>query len=63
MTPGGNKDRAGDRNPNARLSLEAVREARRRHQQGHSIARLARELGVHHSTMADVIKRASWRDA
>lgn len=61
IPPGGNAARTGHRNPNARLTPEAVRWVRESHQQGRSIAEMARELGVHHSTVSDVVRGVSWR--
>jgi len=55
--------RHGARNPNARLTPEAVRWVRESHRQGRSIAEMARELGVHHSTVSDVVNGVSWKEA
>lgn len=54
--------RHGARNPNARLTPEAVRWVRESHRQGRSIAEMARELGVHHSTVSDVVNGVSWKE-
>jgi IS30 family transposase len=63
VRPGGNAARQGARNPNARLTLEAVRRLREGHGQGRSISEMARELGVHRSTVSDVVRGRSWREA
>ena len=61
--PGGNAARTGARNPNARLTPEAVTWIREVHGQGRTVAEMARELGVHHSTVSDVVRGVSWRPA
>ena len=62
-SPSTTTSRHGARNPNARLTPEAVRWVRESHRQGRSIAEMARELGVHHSTVSDVVNGVSWKES
>lgn len=45
-----------------KLSMEAAKEIRARHQQGTSKRSLAKEFGVHPKTIASVIDRRTWAD-
>ncbi|MCO5195548.1 MAG: HNH endonuclease [Anaerolineae bacterium] len=56
------QNQKGERNGNARLSAEQVREIRRRyipHKVG--VKKLGKEYGVHYDTIHKIVTRKSWR--
>jgi HNH endonuclease len=52
---------AGERNPSAKLTEEAVRYARRAHAEGRPRSELANEFGVANSVMDKAIHRRTWK--
>jgi len=54
---------AGERNGGAKLSAEDVREIRRRAANGSTHSALAREYGVHKTTITRAVSRRHWRVA
>lgn len=53
-------DHRGEAHPSARLTESAVRSIRRRHEAGESRAALARELGLHRTTVSKICNRRLW---
>jgi hypothetical protein len=53
--------RPGERNSYAKLTAEQVQEIRHRHFAGETQTALARELGVHASTVSCMVRGATWR--
>jgi hypothetical protein len=55
-------DPLGDKNPARKMDAACVRELRRRHRLGESVAALARELGfVSYSAVAAAVRGATWK--
>lgn len=59
---GPNGRREGPLNPNARLTIRDVRNIRAHHAAGCSARWIARRMGVHSSTIDNVVNGKSWRD-
>lgn len=53
---------AGEKNGNAKLTWEIVREIRRQHQTGRRPAEIVHDFGLPYSTVYNVIRRNSWKD-
>ena len=51
----------GERNPAAKLTNALVLQARQLHESGVIAAEISRQLGIHRATLADALKRKSWR--
>ena len=56
------KPKKGEKNPNAKLNWEKVREIRRRAENGEKRKDLAEEFGVALRTVSAVVKREFWRE-
>lgn len=54
-------DHKGERNSQAKLTEDKVREARRLHASGVSNSQIGKLLGVHRVTIADIIKGRTWK--
>jgi hypothetical protein len=52
----------GERNGNHRLTATNVAAIRRRHAAGESLRALGHDYGVWHTTIADIVKRRTWRE-
>ena len=57
---GGNADRRGRKNPNARLDEEKVVKIRRLAKSGMTLQRIAEHYKVHRSTVGDIVSGKSW---
>jgi|SoiMethySBSTD1v2_1073268.scaffolds.fasta_scaffold117440_5 DNA invertase Pin-like site-specific DNA recombinase len=53
--------RPGERNSYAKLTAEQAQEIRHRHLAGETQTALAREFGVHSSTVSCMVRGATWR--
>lgn len=51
----------GERNHNARLTADAVRQLRDLRGRGWSLRQLGAEFGVHYSTVQSVVRGRTWR--
>lgn len=58
-----NRQAKGERNGRARLTIEQVREIRRRGDAGENPTTLAQEFGVSRRAIVYIIQRINWRDA
>ena len=57
---GGSHQVIGERHSKARLTVEKVRAARRRHREGATIRALAKEYGIAERTLSWAIRGRSW---
>ncbi|MEV0884713.1 HNH endonuclease [Streptomyces microflavus] len=58
---GGATSVSGERNGQAKLTVEAVRDIRTRFTQGESPSEIAREYGIAPPSVYDIAKRRSWK--
>lgn len=58
----GRSMRAGERNPNSRLTERDVHDIRRRRHDGQTYAIIAKHYGVKSRTVHDIIARKTWRN-
>lgn len=58
---GNNRDRYGDRNPNAKMTWELVAQLREAHAGGEGVVSLAQRFRLHHSTVSDIVSGRAWK--